>query len=130
MTHAPTYRYAVGIVGANYVTPDQMEPQSWVMTETLEDVRHALQVMRDNWAYSTADVFELGDGGTLLETPIYGYPGDGAFIYRVNREHPDFAEVVDAPGDRARHAFSYVDFESPAYLAEFGKRGGIILTKA
>lgn len=122
MTYAPTYRYAVGIYGANYVQPDQMEPHDWAMCETLNEVRQTLIRMKGNYARS---VTESGAGTYVLSTPHYGWPGDGAAIYRVNREHPDFSEVLDEPGDRARHAFGFVDFDYPAYIATFGPRGGL-----
>lgn len=127
MSYAPTYRYAVGITGANYAQPDQMEPTHWFMAQTLNDVRHMLEQHADN--YRTSD-YEYGDGRPCLSTPNYGEPGDGAYIYRVNREHPDFSEVLDEPGDRARHAFGYVDFDYPAYIATFGTRGGLRIERA
>ena len=48
----------------------------------------------------------------------------------MNRDHPDFSEVLDEPGDRARHAFGYVDFDYPAYVATFGARGGLRIERA
>lgn len=127
MTYAPTYRYAVGIYGANYAQPVPMEPAHWFMAQTLDDVRHILYMCSGNWRLSE---HEAGDGSTPLDTPNYGEPGDGAMIYRVNREHPDFSEVLDEPGDRARHAFGFVDFDYPAYVAEFGPRGGLRIERA
>ena len=38
--------------------------------------------------------------------------------------------VDDEPGDRARHAFGYVDFDYPAYIATFGARGGLRIERA
>lgn len=128
MTYAPTYRYAVGIFGANYVQPDQMEPAHWFMAQTLADAQRIIANAADNyiWRYD-----ENGKGENRLpDTPGYGEPGDGAYIYRVNREHPDFSEVLDEPGDRARHAFGFVDFDYPAYVATFGPRGGLKIERA
>ena len=127
MTYAPTYRYAVGIYGTNYAQPDQMEPAHWAMAETISEVRQTLIRMQGNYARS---ITETGAGTHVLDTPGYGEPGDGAYIYRVNREHPDFSEVLDEPGDRARHAFEYVDFDYPAYFATFGPRGGLKIERA
>lgn len=127
MSYAPIYRYAVGIHGANYAQPDQMEPAHWYMAQTLGDVRILLAEMQTG---GTGTDYETGEGGWQLFTPDYGEPGDGAVIYRVNREHPDFSEVLDEPGDRARHAFGFVDFDYPAYVAEFGPRGGIRIERA
>src|SRR5690606_22351186 len=119
MPYAPTYRYAVGIYGANYAQPDQTEPTHWIMCQALDDVRDYLG--HAAMGYGTAShFFENGAGESALNTPAYGKPGDGAYVYRVNREHPDFSEVLDEPGDRARHAFGYVDFNKPAYVATFG----------
>lgn len=126
MTYAPTYRYAVGIHGANYARPDQQEPAHWMMAQTVEDARHVLYMRGGNWRI---DEHETGDGSRPLDTPNYGEPGDGAMIYRVNREHPDFSEVLDEPGDRARHAFGFVDFDYPAYIATFGPRGGLTIDR-
>ena len=120
MSYAPTYRYAVGIHGANYAQPDQMEPAHWAMAESVEQARNILRQAQSGVAYA-----EDGNGERTMSTPGYGEPGDGAYIYRVNREHPDFSEVLDEPGDRARHAFEYVDFDYPAYFATFGPRGGL-----
>lgn len=127
MPYAPTYRYAVGIYGASYAQPDQMEPDNWIMAESLEDVRALLWVCAYGGLSSS---YEYGNGKLLAATPNYGEPGDGAVIYRVNREHPDFSEVLDEPGDRARHAFGYVDFDYPAYVATFGTRGGLRIERA
>lgn len=128
MKYAPTYRYVVGIYGANYVRPEQHEPSHWIMAETLADVRRILKnaAMNYVWRYD-----ENGAGAhNLPDTPLYGEPGDGAYIYRVDRENPDFSEVLDEPGDRARHAFGYVDFDYPAYTATFGPRGGLTIERA
>ena len=127
MPYAPTYRYAVGIYGASYAQPDQMEPAHWAMAETVAEARQTLIRMKGNYARS---ITESGAGTYTIETPNYGEPGDGAIIYRVNREHPDFSEVLDEPGDRARHAFGYVDFDYPAYVATFGTRGGLRIERA
>ena len=122
MSYTPTYRYAVGIVGANYAQPDQMEPRDWIMVQSHADARRVIlnAAMNQNWRGD-----ESGAGEHILDTPGYGNPGDYALIYRVNREHPDFSEVLDEPGDRARHAFGYVDFEYPARILSFGPRGGL-----
>lgn len=125
--YAPTYRYVVGIFGANYSRPESFEPSHWYMAQTLNDVRHVLYMRAGNWRI---DEHEMADGTIPLDTPNYGEPGDGAYIYRVNREHPDFSEVLDEPGDRARHAFGFVDFDIPAYMASFGPRGGIRIERA
>ena len=106
MTYAPTYRYAVGIFGGSYSQPDQMEPAHWFMAQTLDDVRELILSVK--FDHIGTD-WETGDGGWKLSTPLYGDPGDGAYIYRVNRDHPDFSEVLDEPGDRARHAFGFID---------------------
>ena len=128
MSYAPTYRYAVGITGANYAQPDQMEPAHWIMGDTLKEVRLYLYLAA---RVGSSELFhENGAGKAALDTPNYGEPGDGAYIYRVNREHPDFSEVLDEPGDRARHAFGYVDFDYPAYVATFGTRGGLRIERA
>ena len=127
MSYAPTYRYAVGIHGANYARPDQSEPTHWAMCETAAEARQALIRMRGNYARS---ITENGAGTHTLDTPNYGKPGDGAVIYRVDRDHPDFSEVLDEPGDRARHAFGFVDWNALAYVATFGPRGGITIERA
>ena len=127
MTYAPTYRYAIGIYGGNYAQPDPMEPEHWAMAESLSEVRQILLRMQGNYARS---ITETGAGTHTLYTPLYGDPGDGAYIYRVNRDHPDFSEVLDEPGDRARHAFGYVDFDYLAYVATFGPRGGLKIVRA
>ena len=122
MPYAPTYRYAVGIYGASYAQPDQMEPNHWFMCQSLADVKECLLYAKAAIAHFE---YETGNGDMAGTTPHYGEPGDGAYIYRVTREHPDFSEVLDEPGDRARHAFGYVDFDYPAYIATFGARGGL-----
>lgn len=127
MPYAPTYRYAVGITGASYAQPDQMEPEHWYMAESVDNAREILQYAKSSIAQYE---YETGNGDRAGETPNYGEPGDGAYIYRVNREHPDFSEVLDEPGDRARHAFGYVDFDYPAYVATFGTRGGLRIERA
>ena len=127
MSYAPTYRYAVGIYGANYASADPMEPAHWVMAESLNHAEKILYEAKDNWR-SRSD--ETGAGGRLYDTPVYGDPGDGAYIYRVSRDHPDFSEVLDEPGDRARYAFGFVNFDYPAYIAMFGARGGLRIEKA
>ena len=128
MPYAPTYRYAVGIYGANYAQPDQMEPEHWYMAESVDNAREILQYAAENNLQIQG--FDTGAGDDPLDTPCYGEPGDGAYIYRVNREHPDFSEVLNEPGDRARHAFGYVDFDYPAYVATFGTRGGLRIERA
>ena len=130
MPYAPTYRYAVGIYGANYAQPNPMEPNHWVMVETLDDIREYLRIARRERASWASHFVEMGDGSAPLDTVAYGYRNDGAYIYRVNRDHPDFSEVLDEPGDRARHAFGYVDFDYPAYIATFGARGGLRIERA
>ena len=99
MPYAPTYRYAVGIYGASYAQPDQVEPEHWVMGNTLRNVEIYLYLAAH--AGASGLFHENGAGSESLDTPNYGEPGDGAVIYRVNREHPDFSEVLDEPGDRA-----------------------------
>lgn len=125
MPYTPTYRYAIGIFGANYAQAGQTEPEHWAMAESIEQARNILDHMRAGVSYA-----ETGAGERTLDTPGYGYEGDGAYVYRVDRDHPDFSEVLDEPGDRARHAFGYVDFDYPAYLIEFGPRGGVQVTRA
>ena len=123
---SPTYRYGIAIFGASYAQSDHGTPEHFWMAETLSDVRRILGNAADNysWRYD-----EDGAGGRLLDTPGYGYPGDGAYIYRVNREDPDFSEVLDEPGDRARHAWGYLLTDYPSHRAEFGPRGGITIVR-
>src|SRR5690606_10064675 len=115
------------IHGANYAQPEQTEPKHWIMAQTLADARRILANAKVNysWRYD-----ENGAGQRPESTPLYGEPGDGAVIYRVGREHPDFSEVLDEPGDRARHAFGFVDWDAPAYVATFGPRRGLTIERA
>lgn len=129
MPYAPIYRYAVGIFGANYAQPDQDEPGHWMMAQTLNDARDYLGHASLGRG-SAGAFFENGNGEPALNTPVYGREGDGAYIYRVNREHLDFSEVLDEPGDRARHAFGYIDLDYPAYVATFGPRRGLQIRRA
>ena len=126
-TYAPTYRYGVAIFGASY-DPffDITEPAHFVMVENLNDARNLLDEMRANYV---SPRYRAGDGKRVLDTPGYGEPGDGAYVYRVRRDDPEFAEVLDIGGDRARHAWNWLDTETPAYVVEFGPRGGLTLTR-
>jgi hypothetical protein len=123
---SPTYRYGIAIFGANYAQPDHATPEHFWMAQSLSDVRRILGNAADNcpWRYD-----EDGAGKRLLDTPVYGDPGDGAYIYRVDRSHPDFAEVLDLDGDRARHAFAWLDLDELVGMAEFGPRGGITIVR-
>lgn len=116
-----TYRYGVAIFGASYALPDREEPSHFVMAETLSDVVRILRNARENypWRYDLD-----GNGQPIKSTPAYGYEGDGADVYRVERDNPQFAEVLDEPGDRARHAWSWM-LDEPTYRYTFGPRGGI-----
>ena len=125
-TYAPTYRYGVAIFGASYSSPDITEPSHVVMAENLNDARNLLDEMRANYI---SPRYRTGNGTRVLDTPGYGEPGDGAYLYRVRRDDPEFAEVIDLDGDRARHAWNWLDTETPAYVAEFGPRGGLTLTR-
>lgn len=114
MSYCPTYRYGVVIHGANYAPGYVSDPGDVIMVESLEDVKTAL------WLAARGNPRrEYGNGLPTLDTPVYGDKGDGAWVYRVKRNDPGFSEVLDEPGDRARHAFQYLQDE-PAYLAEFG----------
>ena len=116
-----TYRYGVTIFGANYAIGFVDEPEHVFLAETLADVRERL------WFAARGNPrSENGNGESTLNTPVYGDKGDGAYVYRVRRDHWDFAEVLDEPGDRARHAFAWLDDE-PAYIAEFGPVWGYLL---
>ncbi len=121
-----TYRYGIIIAGSNYAPGDVTVPSHVWMAETLGDVRRILRNARANcpWRYDLD-----GDGKRILETPPYGHEGHGALIYRVKRDDPQFAEVLDLPGDRARHAFAWLDPE-PIAQATFGPRGGLSIHNA
>lgn len=124
-TYAPTYRYGVAIFGASYSPHDITEPSDVVMVENLSDARNLLHEMRSNYI---SPRYRTGDGTRALDTPNYGEHGDGAYLYRVRRDDPDFSEVIDIGEDRARHAWFWLDTETPAYVAEFGPRGGLTIT--
>lgn len=131
MTYAPTFRYAVGIHGANYASADHGTPGDWYMTETIDAARELIRYLARDMPHLAEAYGEPADGTVdIFNTPLYGEPGDGAMIYFVNREHPDFSEVLDEPGDRARHAFGFIEFDYPAYVATFGKRGGLTIERA
>lgn len=120
-----TYRYGVVLSGVSYAPGYVTNPEHVFMAETLQDVKTAL------WLAARGNPRrEDGNGRPTLDTPVYGDQGDGAYVYRVKRNDPGFSEVLDEPGDRARHAFSWLDSE-PAYLAEFGPVWGYMprLTK-
>lgn len=118
MTYAtdnPTYRYGVVIFGNSYGPGYVSEPSHVIMAESIEDARTRL------WLAARGNPrAEYGDGTPTLDTPTFGDSGDGAYLYRVNRSDPGFAEVLDLEGDRARHAFAWLDSENPAYILEFG----------
>ena len=128
--YAPTYRYAVGIYGANYAQPDQTEPTNWIMCQTLDEAREYLRIAQRGRASWAAHFVETGDGGAPLDTPNYGEPGDGALIYGAGPRVAGWSGVLDEPGDRARHAFGYTDFNHPVYVASFGPRGGLTIERA
>lgn len=118
----PTYRYGIVVSGANYAPGDVNEPQHVIMVHTLDAAAAMLEHVRDfgtnvYWA-------EMGNGAPMPDMPNYGEPGDGALVYRVQRDHPDFSEVLDMPGDRARHAYLYLA-EEPSYRFTFGPRRGL-----
>ena len=115
-----TYRYGIVIFGANYAPGYVDEPSHVIMAESIEDARDRL------WLAARGNPrAETGAGQRTADTPVYGDGGDGAYLYRVRRDHPGFSEVLDEPGDRARHAFEWLD-EVPAYLLEFGPRWGFL----
>ena len=132
-TYAPTYRYGVAIFGASYSSPNITEldfaisqPAHFVMVENLSDARNLLDEMRAN---CISPRYRTGNGKWVFDTSGYGEPGDGAYLYRVRRDDPEFSEVIDIDGDRARHAWHWMDTRAPAYVAEFGPRGGRTLTR-
>lgn len=115
-----TYRYGIVLHGVNYAPGDVNEPSHVIMAESIEDARDRL------WLAARGNPRgETGAGQRTADTPVYGDEGDGAYLYRVRRDDPGFSEVLDEPGDRARHAFAWLD-ESPAYLLEFGPRWGFL----
>lgn len=118
--YTPTFRYGVIISGANYAHGIPTEPADVIMCQTQADVEELLWCASHN----VPGGYETGNGRKLAATPNYGEPGDIADVYRVNRNHPDFSEVLDEPGDRARHAFGYL-IPEPAYRLTFGPRGGL-----
>lgn len=100
-TYTPTYRYGV------------------IMAETLAEVKDIL--------YSSTSGnpnAETGAGTRTYDMPCYGESGDYADVYIVRRDDPDFSEVLDEPGDRARHAHGWLAQE-PTYRFTFGPRGGL-----
>ena len=124
----PTYRYGVVIGGGNYVNLpfEEIEPESVYMVETIE---HAKQTVRNAAQFSKPYGAETGAGNSGFHTPLYGDEGDYAFIYPVQRDHPDFSEVLDEPGDRARHAFGFLS-KDPSHLFIFGPKGGLKVERA
>lgn len=119
----PIFRYAVGVFGANLAQPDPKSPNHWIMCESYKDVEETLRLLGDPLAPRIHE--RAGDGGSVYRIPLFGKPDDGAYVYRVNRSHPDFSEVLDEPGDRARHAFGFVDWNAPVRVYRFGPRGGL-----
>lgn len=115
-----TYRYGIVIFGANYAPGYVDEPSHVIMAESIEDARNRLWLAARGYPRG-----ETGAGRRTADTPVYGDEGDGAYLYRVRRDHPGFSEVLDEPGDRARHAFEWLD-EVPAYRLEFGPRWGFL----
>lgn len=114
-TDNPTYRYGIVIHGLSYAPGDVTNPSHVIMAETLEDARRRL------WFAARGNPRGItGEGTDTLDTPVFGDPGDGAYLYRVKRSDPGFSEVLDLEGDRARHAFAWLDADYPAYLLEFG----------
>ena len=118
----PTYRYGVTIVGANYAGYGRETPSHFIMAETLKDVKRIIK----NFAYGVTWRYEENGAGhhSLPETPNYGEPGDYADVFIVDRNPETFSEVLDEPGDRARHAWFHMHKE-PSYRFIFGPRGGL-----
>ena len=116
-----TYRYGIILNGSSYAPGDITEPSHVIMAETLSDVKRILRNASQNYAWRY-DL--LGTGERMLNTPAYGDEGDGADVYLVNRSDPGFAEVLDEPGDRARHAFAWL-CQEPTYRYTFGPRGDL-----
>lgn len=122
MANEHIFRYGLIIFGANYVNSTPDNPQNVVMIESLADAERFLRNAARNyvWRGDTNGAGEIN----LPDIPYYGDRGDGAYLYRVRRDDPDFAEVLDEPGDRARNAWKYLDYD-PCGRFEFGPRGGI-----
>ena len=115
-----TYRYGIVTFGVNYAPGDVNEPDHVIMAESIQDARERL------WLAARGNPRgETGAGQRTADTPVYGNEGDGAYLYRVRRDDPGFSEVLDEPGNRARHAFEWLDKE-PACLLEFGPRWGFL----
>lgn len=121
-----TYRYGLVLSGANYGPGYATDPEHVIMAETLSDARDILLSAAENYHQTTT---LMGTGFHIKGTPGYGSHGDGADIYRVNREDPDFSEVLDEPGDRARHAWGYLLTDYPSHRAKFGPLGGLTITR-
>lgn len=119
----PTYRYGILPIGANYEPGNVRDPADFLMAESLEDVRRVLTNCQRGNPHA-----EMGSGKDALPTPMFGGRGDGAYVYMVRRWDPEFAEVLDEPGDRARHAAGWLWIEDgPSHVADFGPRGGLTI---
>jgi hypothetical protein len=110
-----TYRYGLVLFGANYAPGYTSEPGHVIMVETLDEARDRL------WFAARGNPRTVTGSGThTLDTPAYGDCGDGAWVYRVKRNDPQFGEVLDLDGDRARHAYEWMERDEPSYMLEFG----------
>lgn len=119
-------RYAVLLNGANLAPADVDSPTHAIMVHTLDDAVDMLRAAARGYY-----LIELrGDGGeTVAAVPGYGTLGDWADIYVVDYMNAEFADVLDEPGDRARHAWQWTDFGAPVLRATFGPRGGVRLER-
>lgn len=126
------YRYAVVIFGASYAQGQVTEPTHCIMVESLDAARAALW----NAAHRAEPMALTGEGKRADATPAYGDPGDGAWLYPVPVNDPDYAEVIPTDdGAGARHAWSWLTdlgehTPDPSHRATFGPRGGVVIEKA
>lgn len=126
------YRYGIVITGASYSPGQVTEASHVILAESLRDAQ--LKLWGASLARNPHGV--TGDGKPTLDTPDYGHEGDGALIYRIPVDDPNYAEVIPTDdGAAARHAWAWLTdlgehTPDPSHIATFGPRGGIVITKA
>lgn len=117
------YRYGIILSGLNCAPGYPYTPAHVIMAKSLD---HARRLIRSaSYGQNYGDTL-TGSGLMLLNTPDFGYPGDGAVLYRVT-SHEGY-KYTETSGERARLCYSHMSHE-PAYLMTFGPRGGITTHK-
>ena len=116
------FKYVFGFTGANYAMPQQDSPTDWILATSRQDIIEKLRDIKNNTAHRRPDIL-TADGTRIAETPLYGEPGDHAYIYAIPKSKK--LKLASVAGLWPR-----VDFENLVGIAEFGPRGGIKIERA